>query len=41
MQRIIDGRRGLGLILNLNWDLILVVFVMFAALFVGAFIGSF
>lgn len=40
MQHIIGGYRSLGLILNLNWDRILVVFVMLAALFAGAFIGS-
>lgn len=40
MQHIIGGYRGLGLILNLNWDRILVIFVMIAALFAGSYIGS-
>lgn len=41
MQHLTGGYRGLGLILNLNWDLILVAFILVAALFAGAFIGSF
>lgn len=40
MQTIQQGYRGLGLILNLNWDRILYVFTIAFALFLGAYIGS-
>ena len=41
MQHIIGGYRGLSLIVNLNWDRVLYLSAMFAALFVAAFVGSF
>lgn len=40
MQTIQSGYNGLSLLLNLNWDRILYVATIAAALLVGAFIGS-
>ncbi|MHA7876228.1 MULTISPECIES: hypothetical protein [unclassified Roseivivax] len=40
MQAIHDGYRGLGLILNLNWDRILYVLTIVVALGFGTLLGS-
>jgi hypothetical protein len=36
MQHVIQGYRGLRLLVNLNWDRLFALAVMFAALFAGA-----
>ncbi|MHA7851048.1 hypothetical protein [Roseovarius sp.] len=40
MQHIKRGYRGLGLLLNLNWDRILYLATITVALLAGGFIGS-
>ncbi|MCV2886723.1 hypothetical protein [Ruegeria aquimaris] len=41
MQMLNHSYRGLGLLMQLNWDRILFVGAIVAALFLGAFLGSF
>jgi hypothetical protein len=41
MQHIVDGYRGVALLINLNWDRIIYVSTMIVALYAGAFVGSF
>jgi hypothetical protein len=41
MQTIQDGYRSFSLLLSINWDRLLYVFVIVASLFLGAFLGSF
>jgi hypothetical protein len=36
MQHVIQGYRGLRLLVNLNWDRLVALSIIFAALFVGA-----
>ncbi len=40
MHTLIDGTRGLSLLMGLNWDRILYVATVCAALVAGAFVGS-
>lgn len=40
MQTIQDGYRSFGLLISINWDRLLYVFAIIAALFLGAFLGS-
>lgn len=40
MQTITAGYRGLSLLLNLNWDRLLYIATLFAALGFGAFMGT-
>lgn len=40
MNQVASGFRGLSLLFNLNWDRILYVATVFAALIAGAFFGS-
>ncbi|MFT5343085.1 MAG: hypothetical protein ACI9BH_002303 [Paracoccaceae bacterium] len=40
MQTMQQTYRGLSLIMQLNWDRFLSLFIVVAALFVGAFLGS-
>lgn len=40
MQTIANGYRGLSLLLNLNWDRLLYVATLCAALWAGAYLGS-
>jgi hypothetical protein len=40
MQTIQDGYRSFSLLLSINWDRLLYVFVIVASLFLGAFLGS-
>lgn len=40
MQAIQSSYRGLGLLLDLNWDLVLYVATIAVALAAGAFVGS-
>lgn len=40
MQAIQRGYRGLGLVVDLNWDRLLYVCTIIFALMLGAFIGS-
>ncbi len=40
MQTLTQGYRGLSLLVDLNWDRILYVGVIAAALLAGAFVGS-
>jgi hypothetical protein len=36
MQHVIQGYRGLRLLVNLNWDRLVALAIIFAALFAGA-----
>jgi len=40
MQHIIGGYRGLSLLLDLNWDRLLYLCTIAAALCMGAYLGS-
>lgn len=40
MQALENGYRGLSLLMELNWDRILYLMTILAALWIGAFIGS-
>jgi hypothetical protein len=40
MQTLENGYRGLSLLMELNWDRILYLMTILAALWIGAFIGS-
>ncbi len=40
MQTIIGGYRGLSLLVDLNWDRLLYLATIAAALFAAAFVGS-
>ncbi|WP_306154385.1 hypothetical protein [Roseovarius sp. MMSF_3281] len=40
MQHIVQGYRGVSLLVDLNWDRLLYLATIFAALMAGAFIGS-
>jgi hypothetical protein len=40
MQTLQNGYRGLGLLMDLNWDRILYLMTILAALWIGAFVGS-
>ncbi|APZ54643.1 hypothetical protein [Salipiger abyssi] len=40
MQTIQSGYHSLGLLLSINWDRLLYVFTIIAALYFGAFLGS-
>jgi hypothetical protein len=40
MQTLENGYRGLSLLMQLNWDRILYLMTILAALWIGAFIGS-
>jgi hypothetical protein len=41
MQQIMNGYRGLSLLVNINWDRIIYLGTILMALFLGGFIGSF
>ena len=40
MQALENGYRGLSLLMELNWDRILYLMTILAALWIGTFIGS-
>ena len=40
MQAMMDGTRGLTLLINLNWDRLLYVGTVLLALLAGAWLGS-
>lgn len=40
MQTLQTSYRGLSLVMQLNWDRILNLFIIIAALFAGAYLGS-
>lgn len=40
MHTITQGYRGLSFLVNLNWDRLLYIATVFAALMMGAFLGS-
>lgn len=40
MQHIVSGYRGLGVLMDLNWDRLLYLAAILAALLAGGFIGS-
>jgi hypothetical protein len=40
MQTIMANTRGLALLVNLNWDRLLYLGMIFGSLFLGAWIGS-
>lgn len=40
MRTLQNGYRGLGLLMDLNWDRILYLMTILAALWIGAFVGS-
>ncbi|MEP2029990.1 MAG: hypothetical protein ABJI96_14915 [Paracoccaceae bacterium] len=40
MQTLHKGYRGLGLLMDMNWDRILYLMTILAALWIGAFLGS-
>ncbi|EPX78152.1 hypothetical protein [Salipiger mucosus] len=40
MQTINAGYKSLSLLVTINWDRLLYVFTILAALFLGAFVGS-
>lgn len=40
MDTLVETRRGLGLLMNLNWDRLLYLATILVALGAGAFLGS-
>ena len=40
MQTLQQSYRGLSLVVELNWDRLLSLFIIVAALFAGAYLGS-
>ena len=40
MQTIVSNTRGLALLVNLNWDRLIYLVMIFGSLFLGSWVGS-